>query len=81
MILTLFSQNISSPAPEGLTQLKERLMNILKADTVASYYDMINSLSLGRFESKFRLIIFKLILVIDGWGIALRWMSLDFIDE
>ena len=45
----------------------------------------INSLAPGRFEWNFRQIIFKLILVIFGWGIsyeiALRWMSLDLTDD
>ena len=39
----------------------------------------------GKFERNFRHVIFKHILVIDGWGIsceiALIWMSLDFIDD
>ena len=39
----------------------------------------------GKFEWNFRHVIFKHILVIDGWGIsceiALIWMSLDFIDD
>ena len=44
-----------------------------------------NSLSPGKFEWNFRHVIFKQILVIDGWGIsceiALIWMSLDFTDD
>ena len=43
----------------------------------------INLLAPGKFEWNFRHVIFKWILVIDGWGIsceiALIWMSLDFI--
>ena len=42
---------------------------------------MFNSLAPGKFEWNFRYLIFKIILVIDGWGIscefALRWMSLN----
>ena len=42
------------------------------------------SLAPGNFEWNFRHVIFKQILVIDGWGIpceiALIWMSLDFTD-
>ena len=38
-----------------------------------------------RFEQNFRLVIFKLISVIGGWGnsceIALRWMPLDLTDD
>ena len=43
-----------------------------------------NSLTPGKFEWNFRYVIFKRILVIDGWGIsceiALMWMSLDLTD-
>ena len=43
---------------------------------------MFNSLAPGTFEWNFRYVIFKRILVSDGWGIsckiALIWMSLDF---
>ena len=45
----------------------------------------INSLALGKFEWNFRYVIFKRILVIDGWGIscdiALIYMSLEFTDD
>ena len=45
----------------------------------------LNSLDPGRFEWNFRYIMFKRILVTDGWGIAceiaLIWMSLDFIND
>ena len=45
----------------------------------------VNSLAPGKFEWNFRHVIFKEILVIDGWGIscetALIWMSLDFTDD
>ena len=45
----------------------------------------LNSLAPGRFQTKFRLVIFKLALVNGGWGIsyenALRWMPLDLTDE
>ena len=44
-----------------------------------------NSLNPGRFESHFRKVIFKLISVIDGWGIsyefALKRMPLDLTDD
>ena len=46
-----------------------------------SWYSVheFNSLSPGRFERNLRRVIFKLILMIGGWGIfceiALRWMS------
>ena len=46
---------------------------------------IINSLAPGRFECNFRSEIFKLTLVIDGWGIsgeiAHRWMSMDYTDN
>ena len=45
----------------------------------------LNSLAPGKFEWNFRYVIFKWILVIDGWGISceivLIWMSLDFTDD
>ena len=45
----------------------------------------INSLAPGKFEWNFRCVIFKQILVINGWGIsceiALIWMSLDLTDD
>ena len=49
------------------------------------WFCLINSLASGKFEWNFRHVIFKQILVIDGYGIsceiALIWMSLDFTDE
>ena len=46
---------------------------------------MFISLAPGRFACNFREIIFKLIWVVDGWGIscetALTWLSLDLIDN
>ena len=49
------------------------------------WQNVINSLTHGRFEWNLRLVIFKLILIIGGWDIfckiALRWMSLDLIDD
>ena len=48
-------------------------------------YVFFNSLALRKFEWNFRCVIFKWILVIDGWSIsceiALIWMSLDFTDD
>ena len=45
----------------------------------------LNSLAPGKFEWNFRHLIFKQILVTDGWGIsceiAMIWMSLDFTDD
>ena len=45
----------------------------------------VNSLTPGWFEWNFRQIIFKLILIIYGWGtsceIALMWFSLDLTDD
>ena len=44
-----------------------------------------NSLTPGKFEWNITYVIFKWILVIDGWGIsceiALIWMSLDFTND
>ena len=45
----------------------------------------VNSLAPDKFEWNFRYVIFKQILVFDGWciycDIALIWMSLDFTDD
>ena len=45
----------------------------------------LNSLALGKFEWNFRYLIFKIISVIDGWGISCelghKWMSLDLTDD
>ena len=45
----------------------------------------INSLARRRFERNFRYTIFKLVLVIDGWGvsceISISWMPLDLTDD
>ena len=47
--------------------------------------DAVNSLALGRSQSNFREIIFKLNLVNGGWGISykitLGWMPLDLTDD
>ena len=49
------------------------------------YVGRFNSLAPGKFELNFRYVIFKWILVIDGWGISceisLIWISLDFADD
>ena len=46
---------------------------------------LLNSLAPGKFEWNFGHVIFKQILVIDGWGIsceiALIWMPLDLTDD
>ena len=46
---------------------------------------LLNSLALGRFQSKYMYVIFKLILMHGGWGIsyeiALRWIPLDLGDK
>ena len=47
--------------------------------------DSFLTLAPGRFEWNFRYVIFKQILLIDGWGISCEivqiWMSLDFTDD
>ena len=46
---------------------------------------VLNSMAPGEFEWNFRYVIFKRILVIVGWGIscgiALIWMSMDFVND
>ena len=50
-----------------------------------SKQDHINSLAPGEFEWNFRYVIFKRILVIDGWDVSCEitviWMSLNFTDD
>ena len=63
------------------------LPNTRPADflTWICYHSLLNSLAPGKFEQNFIYVIFKRILVIDGWGIAceivLIWMSLNFTDD
>ena len=64
------------------------LQNSIQFETIPTSntkHTDFNSLAPGKFEWKFRYVIFKRILVIDGWGIsseiALIWMSLEFIDD
>ena len=85
------SRNIPSPASEELTSVDFVCFYSLLFFTLDIYcysYSMpigINSLAPGKYESNFRHVIFKQILVIDGWGIsceiALIWMSPDFTDD
>ena len=62
----------------------ERDLNIL-IGPIALDIKAMNSLWPGRFKSNLRYIIFKLILVIDAWGISCRlvlvWMPLAFADD
>ena len=64
---------------ENGTMLTWKLFNInhawphmLKLIALGKYqfWNLFNSLALGNFEWKFRHVIFKQILVIDGWGIS-----------
>ena len=57
-----------------------------KLETICEYHSTVfNSLAPGKFEWNFRYVIFKQILVSDGWGIsceiALIWISLNFTDD
>ena len=58
------------------------LLSYDKRGTTLTWLVWLNSLAPGKFEWNFRYVIFKQILVIDGWGIAweiaLIWTSLDF---
>ena len=96
----LFSSDVCSPeqSPQGylsntvLTYLfrkfdQETCLHSLQLKPVYRGGEdrSVNSLVPGKFEWNFRHVIFKQILVIDGWGIccdfALICMSLDFIDD
>ena len=58
-------------------------IRLASRDNISSY--IINSLAPGKFEWTFRHVIFKQILLIDGWDIsceiAIIWMPLDFTDD
>ena len=63
----------------NLAQDKSTLIQVM------AWCHSINSLAPGKFEWKFRYLIFLIILVTDGQGIscelAFRWMSLDLTDK
>ena len=61
-------------------------MSLIVTSNAYTYQSLaVNSLAPERFERNLRKIIFKLILMIGGWGnfckIALRWMSMDLTDD
>ena len=75
------------PLPE-LTMMYSQPLNICQEKIEIwskTQHFPFNSSAPGKFEWNFRHVIFKGILVIDGWGIsckiALIWMSLDFTDD
>ena len=61
------------------------LWNSQRIATVNQYCAQFNSLAPRKFELKFREVMFKLILMIDGWGvfheIAQRWTSLNLTED
>ena len=61
------------------------LLILCSWNIMASASDRLTHWPLGDFDKKFRQIIFKLILVIEGWSIsceiAIRWMPLDLTDD
>ena len=69
----------------GDKPLSEPMMVRLPTHICVTRPQWVNSLTPGKFEWHFRHVIFKQILVIDGWGIsceiALTWMPLDFTDD
>ena len=61
-------------------------MSLIVTSNAYTYQSLaVNSLAPERFERNLRKVIFKLILMIGGWGnfckIALRWMSMDLTDN
>ena len=69
----------------NLHLLLSRCISIGNRGRQMSHENDVNSLAPGKFEWNFRYVLFKRILMIDGWGIsceiALIWMSLDFTDD
>ena len=68
-----------------LNKIQDMIWNMNTSLIIFKKNKHVNSLALGRFWWNFRWVIFKQILVIDGWvissEIALRWMSLALIDD
>ena len=80
------SRNIPSPASEELTSVDFVCIYSLLFFTLDTcIYCYSYSLAPGKYEWNFRHVIFKQILMIDGWGISceivLIWMSPDFTDD
>ena len=71
--------------PGAEQQSDQPNLNVIQYLTSNQCFDNFNSLAPGKFELNFRYVIFKRILVIDGWGIACEiaqiWMSPDFTDD
>ena len=65
------------------SQWKQKYCHDAECSNASIHY--VNSLAPWKFALNFRHVIFKQILVIDGWGIscemALIWMSLDLTDD
>ena len=79
--------NHSAITPFGLYETESSTTCIISVsgNVIKGKYILINSLATWKFKQNLRHIIFKLMLVIDGWGIsceiALLWMSQDFTDQ
>ena len=66
-------------------RILKKIDRIVSAECHWTHWWQLNALAPGKFKQNFRQVIFKLISVIDGWGItceiALRWISLDLTDD
>ena len=75
----------SSVVPPRSGPIIDLLIKCWCAGVWSLWHLFINSLAPGKFEWNFRYVIFKEILVIDGWGIsceiAVIWISLVFTDD
>ena len=78
--LTLWPRMIENSQLQMFKNLVKRLLIFCSRGTNTLY-----SLAPGRFKVNLGWAIFKLILVVNGWGIscetALKWMSLDLTDD
>ena len=67
------------------TSISPLMSNKIFRNLTVHWKFIVNSLTPGKFKWSFRYVIFKWILVIDGWviscEIALIWMSLDSTDD
>ena len=87
--IIIYTNNITDCSMDYLVPRAESILSIGCVTWLLlgplSWCPTFNSLAPGKFEWNFIYIIFKQILVIDGWGISceidLAWMSLDFTDD
>ena len=70
---------------QARSRSRDTIQNVKISFIIFKTIQYVNSLAPGKFERNFRYIIFKRILVTDGWGISCEiaqiWMLLDLTDD